>query len=460
MSRRRTNAIFALCFISWTTAYGEGVPARIDAFGDPLPEGAIYRLGTTRLRVLPRTFPFGRLSFDSKGMHILAYDAASEIIRMWEIAGGREVRNFHAEYRSAFTISPDGTDLAVADSDKIRVYELATGKSRLAIEYIRERDDANAIAYSPDGKNILALCECNKNDRVTRWEAATGKKLGAWNLAEDRPIAFSPDTRLVASVANEESVIRLWDTASGKKVREWKPAAKMEDRSRCLSFSPDGRYLATAGRDAMIRIYETANGKEIRSWKVRTNGGDAHKFIFPPSTISRSRPTARRSPRWIAIWSAASGTRKRAENCVTSTKCPVPSSSPPMAKSSRREGPIPVSACGRRPPDAISAPSRTPDGSRAWCLRRTRASRSRIRIVEGRVSWMRKMAAPASRSLNCPAKCARFPPMAAACCCCAATATTLGRFASWTRLPAKSACASRTRTSGIFSVDGRPMAEP
>ncbi len=282
MSRRRTIAIFVLCFMSYmaSSAYGEGVPARIDAFGDPLPEGANYRLGTTRLRVSPLS-NFEHLSFDSKGKHILAYDATDGKIRMWELAGGREVRSFDAGYRSAFTISPDGTALAVASSDKIRVYELATGKERLAIQHVRQIDDANAIAYSPDGKNILALCGCKKNDRVIRWESATGKKLGEWHLAENRPIAFSPDTRLVASVAKKENAIRLWDTASGKKVREWKTAAKMDDELRCLSFSPDGRHLAAAGSDAKIRIYETASGNEIRSWKVWTDEGDADKSNLP-----------------------------------------------------------------------------------------------------------------------------------------------------------------------------------
>ncbi len=281
MSPRRTIAIFALCFVFSTTACGEGPPARIDAFGDPLPEGAIYRLGTTRLRVSPAIGIFEHLSFDSKGKHILAYDTTDGKIRMWEIAGGREVRSFDAGYRSAFTISPDGTALAVAVSDQIRVLEMATGKERRSNRFVLPSDAINAIACSSDGKNILALCGKKKIDRVIRWEAATGKKLGEWHLSEDQPIAFSPDTRLVASVAEKENVIRLWDTAGGKKVREWKTAAKVEGGSRCLRFSPDGRYLAAAEGDAMIRIYETANGKETQRWKGWTDDGTSDKSDRP-----------------------------------------------------------------------------------------------------------------------------------------------------------------------------------
>ena len=33
-------------------AFGDG-PARKDAFGDPLPDGALMRLGTARFRVAP-----------------------------------------------------------------------------------------------------------------------------------------------------------------------------------------------------------------------------------------------------------------------------------------------------------------------------------------------------------------------------------------------------------------------
>jgi WD40 repeat protein len=60
--------------------------ARTDSLGDPLPPGAVLRLGTTRLRHLERVTS---LSFTPDGTALVSTDR--EAVRVWEVATGKEL---------------------------------------------------------------------------------------------------------------------------------------------------------------------------------------------------------------------------------------------------------------------------------------------------------------------------------------------------------------------------------
>jgi hypothetical protein len=87
--------------------------ARVDGFGDPLPEGALLRLGTSRYR------------------------------------GTGNI--YHA------ALSPDGKQLAAASGSGIVLFDVSTGKSRpLRNSNVPHFSDNNGslLAFSPDGKQL------------------------------------------------------------------------------------------------------------------------------------------------------------------------------------------------------------------------------------------------------------------------------------------------------------------
>jgi WD40 repeat protein/beta-lactamase regulating signal transducer with metallopeptidase domain len=161
--------------------------------------------------------------------------------------------NIAPEVRT-LAFSADGQRIATASGGTLRLWTAATGKE------VPLSDGHNAplvaVALSPDGKTVVSL----GTDRlIRRWEAATGKPLGGFQLAST-VAALSPDGKTVA-VAGTDGTIRVHETDGGKAVHQFRGYPR---GSAALTFSPDGAVLAERGADGTIRLYDPAKGTELR----------------------------------------------------------------------------------------------------------------------------------------------------------------------------------------------------
>src|SRR5713226_2188846 len=114
------------------TGFLHADPPRVDAQGDPLPEGAILRIGNTRFRAgEPMAYPV--VSPDGK----LLAAAGSRSIYVWDLQTGRIVRSFRAQVprlpyssSSVLAFSPDGKQLAYLSRTEVtaHVVDLASGR--------------------------------------------------------------------------------------------------------------------------------------------------------------------------------------------------------------------------------------------------------------------------------------------------------------------------------------------
>jgi WD40 repeat protein len=99
----------------------------------------------------------------------------------------------------------------------------------------------DSILFSPDGRFLASVSEYRA--RVLLWDVTTGTSYTINTLAASEiPLAFSPDSQVLASSARGE--VELWDVATGKYMQSFKVFHKV----RSMQFSPDGKVLVLAAR--------------------------------------------------------------------------------------------------------------------------------------------------------------------------------------------------------------------
>jgi RNA polymerase sigma factor (sigma-70 family) len=250
-----------------------GTPA-VDRYGDPLPKGAIARLGSIRFRNHPRSAMLGGRAFltpDGKTLVTVGSDGEA---RAWELATGRLIRSIEA---AEGALSPDGKTLFAVGSGVLCAVDLSTGRERR-----RVRTDSGLqqeqLVVSPDGKRLAFLCTrvgFNKGLRyrshVIIYDAASLDE--RWRMEQDAwaavDVAFSRDGRLMAlagssghhGVLEEPTTgsIRLYDLASRAEVRR---IAIEGFGVASVAFVPDGRAIAAGVGDRTIRRFDIATGQE------------------------------------------------------------------------------------------------------------------------------------------------------------------------------------------------------
>jgi WD40 repeat protein len=74
-------------------------------------------------------------------------------------------------------------------------------------------------------------------------------------------VSYSPDGKTLAS-ASQDKTVKLWDVGTGK---ELKTLNGHQDRVLSVSYSPDGKTLASASSDTTVKLWDTVTGKELNT---------------------------------------------------------------------------------------------------------------------------------------------------------------------------------------------------
>jgi WD40 repeat protein len=123
------------------------------------------------------------------------------------------------------------------------------------------------LAFSPDGR---LLAGPGPNNSVTVWDLVTGKqrslKGNSDNAGRGRVlcVAFRPsDGRLVIS-ASSDGTLRFWDPETGHETRDELKAHNGEIVG--MTFSLDGRRLATIGADEIVKVWDLQTQEKPREF--------------------------------------------------------------------------------------------------------------------------------------------------------------------------------------------------
>jgi len=316
----------------------------VDQYGDPMPNKAVLRLGTRRLRDRGRTY---FVAFSPDGQTVATFgDPETGAVSLWSVQSGKLIRRLSGADRKlragrAVAFSPDGSRcLAVECDATFHLWDVRTGKEILTFE--KEGHPVTCLAFAPDGTMFASGGE---DGFVRVWRANTADELFASHTGEQESkensgsavsstgprgpisVAFSPDGRFLVS-GTEGARVHILNLKTGKASLHVKKAH--DGGLTSIAVTSDGRQLITGGyhcrdgqpfvdgrgrierfhneRYAEIRLWDIASGRQVRElhYEQPEAGYGAISLSADGKTLASScRHT-------IHIWNVASGEMLRA----------------------------------------------------------------------------------------------------------------------------------------------------
>lgn len=283
---------------------------RRDLYGDPLPAGALVRLGTIRYRHNSGSqFPVG--DFLSDGTYVSR--TLSGRLAYWDLRTGlpddeRPEMDLGDLNLRRFIVLPDGETIVTLGfrfNEQKRVNEYLIqfweeGQWTKAFRWVEQTGSVEALAATPDGDTIVTG---SAQGELKFWDRKTESVQRTYQLPNQfsiESIAFSPDGETLA-VAGYRGVY-LWEWLAGK---EPVSLDGMETGARALMFSPDGQWLAT-GSDGPIggRLWDVKSRRLHQTFKGNGQWHYPDRIAFTSDGQFVAVPTRSLT---VELWNVSTG---------------------------------------------------------------------------------------------------------------------------------------------------------
>lgn len=161
---------------------------------------------------------------------------------------------------TAVAVSPDATYVACPHDGGIDIRQISDGN--VVTNLTLGSSWINDLCFSADGKYLAAS---GASDQVWVWNVADWSV--AYSVSASGPIAFSPDSTMLATAANQE--IQLRNATNGILLHSWTNRSTTFGGVVALAFSPDGTMLASGagirGSDTNLTIWSLPAGNLLRT---------------------------------------------------------------------------------------------------------------------------------------------------------------------------------------------------
>ena len=194
----------------------------------------------------------------------------------------------------AIAVSPDGSRIATAPGQTTLIPTQPPAQST-PIQPPPGPHPPASVLSSPDAATVTRATTLNPG--ITIWSPNLTPLLHIPHAGAEA-LAFSPDGRLLAVASG--TVIQLWDVATATPAL---PLKSHLDAIRALAFTPDGKWLLSAGADRGIRVWNprtpTPQSASALQYILREAGDGVHSIAVSPDSLHIAAAGADRQ---LRIW--------------------------------------------------------------------------------------------------------------------------------------------------------------
>ena len=191
-----------------------------------------------------------------------------EVIKLWDVATGKTLNRTvgPGKYLRSFSISPDGSTLAVAvDSPSIELWDLGQGTRKGILS--GHLGNIREVAFSPSG---TILASSSHDGEVRIWDLRTGQTRLMIHVNEngaDR-LMFAPDGKTL--VTSDWDNVQFWDVNDGRLMKQMDGYRESSPRGhyaqRFLGYTDQGKNFLLSRHEGrhgqIVTILDGATGVE------------------------------------------------------------------------------------------------------------------------------------------------------------------------------------------------------
>ena len=222
-------------------------------------------------------------AMSADGRYYLAAGTPDKV-RVWELQTGKQLHEFTG---CIAYFTPDSKQIVAGNwiNTQFRLYDVATGNE---IRTFGSEGQLWNFRISPDGKYVASFTGSNT---IHIWELSTGKELHKLTSKTDKFMGVFSSERKCFVYSLDDKPYRVLDLETGKDVRAFE---SIRDKKRLYRFLPGDREVM-GYCDTTLQFYEVATGKLVRELDLGTSADfipeslstDGQRFlsVYPDGTF-------------------------------------------------------------------------------------------------------------------------------------------------------------------------------
>ena len=234
-------------------------------------------------------------------------------LQMFDVKTGKQVVDASNSIASFSCWSSDGTKVAYGLEDgsvRIGTLEPVGGNSRLDGNVLLPERHESAIDFLMFSRDGLWLISASGGHELKLWNLATSELITSLPVHRGYypPFAyavdFSPDGTHVAMATKQQDAtaisLSIWDVVSG---REVSTLDRQTTPIMSITYSHDGKTLASGNYDGSINIWNLASGKRLAG-PLRAHTNVVYSLAFSPDD---GRLASGSADRTVKLWDPSTG---------------------------------------------------------------------------------------------------------------------------------------------------------